>query len=312
MEIEILATESLGVRGLCCFVTTEKRRILIDPGIALGYTRFGLHPHPFQVAVGERIREKIIERWKQATDIVISHFHGDHSPLANPNPYQLDVKRVAHLNPKARIWTKGISSLSPLEEKRAREIFRILGRAPHVAEGENSDELHFSPPMLHGDEASHPTTVIMTRITDGETFVHAPGIQLLNNKAIQQIIDWRPDVVLVDGPSLYLRHRVSKDQALRAWGNAKLLSMHVKTLIIDHHLMRGLEGIEWLEALSQETGKKVICGADFMGKKRLLLEALREELYQRMPVPQDWDERYSRGEVKTDTYWKQGQHLYRI
>ncbi len=312
MEIEILATESLGVRGLCCFVTTKKRRILIDPGIALGYNRFGLLPHPFQVAIGERIREKIIEKWKQATDIVISHFHGDHSPLAKPNPYQLDVMRVAHLNPKARIWTKETSSLSPLEEGRAREIFLVLGRAPHMTEGENSGELLFSFPVLHGDNAFHPVTVIMTRITDEHTFVHAPGIQLLNDKAIKHIIAWHPDVVLVDGPSLYLRHRLSKDQALRAWENAKLLSIHVKTLIIDHHLMRSLEGIEWLEALSQEMGKKVICSADFMGRKRLLLEALREELYKRMPVPQDWNERYSRGEVKTDAYWKQGQNLYGI
>ncbi|MBW1674704.1 MAG: hypothetical protein JRJ45_13900, partial [Deltaproteobacteria bacterium] len=68
MKIEILGTESLGVRGLCCFVTTDNRKILIDPGIALGYMRYKLLPHPFQVAVDEKIQKKIIKAWSQATD----------------------------------------------------------------------------------------------------------------------------------------------------------------------------------------------------------------------------------------------------
>jgi len=51
MNIEIIGSESLGVRGLCCFVRTDSKRILFDPGIALGFHRYGLLPHPFQVTV---------------------------------------------------------------------------------------------------------------------------------------------------------------------------------------------------------------------------------------------------------------------
>ena len=80
MKIEIVGAESLGVRGLCCFVTTKNQKIVIDPGIALGYTRYKLLPHPFQVAVDEKIQKKIIKKYSEATDIVISHFHGDHVP----------------------------------------------------------------------------------------------------------------------------------------------------------------------------------------------------------------------------------------
>ncbi len=116
MKIEILGTESLGVRGLCCFVKTESQKILIDPGIALGYTRYKLLPHPLQVAVDERIQERIIEAWSEATDIVISHFHGDHIPLVDANPYQLNIKKIAGLNPNAKIWAKS-SHLSPTEKK---------------------------------------------------------------------------------------------------------------------------------------------------------------------------------------------------
>ena len=68
MEIEILAAESLGVRGLCCYVKTKTKKILIDPGIALGYSRYNHLPHPFQIAVDEKIRKRIIVKWSEATD----------------------------------------------------------------------------------------------------------------------------------------------------------------------------------------------------------------------------------------------------
>lgn len=94
MKIEIIGAESLGVRGLCCLVTVAERKILIDPGLALGFLRNGQAPHPVQVAMGEVIRKQIIQVWGLATDIVFSHFHGDHVPLVDANPYQLDAALV--------------------------------------------------------------------------------------------------------------------------------------------------------------------------------------------------------------------------
>jgi predicted metallo-beta-lactamase superfamily hydrolase len=91
MKIEIVGAESLGVRGLCCLVSFDNRRVFIDPGVALGHIRHGLMPHPFQVALGARIRERIIRETNLATDVVFSHFHGDHVPLADANPYQLPL-----------------------------------------------------------------------------------------------------------------------------------------------------------------------------------------------------------------------------
>ena len=76
-------------------VKTKGYRIAIDPGVALGYRRYGLLPHPFQVAVSEKVKESIIQELKHSTDIIISHFHGDHIPLVHANPFQLDVKKVS-------------------------------------------------------------------------------------------------------------------------------------------------------------------------------------------------------------------------
>ena len=297
MNIKILGTESLGVRGMCCLVTVGDRRILIDPGIALGYIRHGLLPHPFQVAVDEKIQGRIVDAWSGATDIVISHFHGDHIPLINANPYQLNVEKIVSLNQDVRVWAKS-RNLSPVEQKRKDALSAFLHMIP--AEELREGILSFSGNVHHGD-AGGTDTVVMTRIESDSVFVHASDIQLLGDEAVSQILSWKPDVVFASGPPLYLE-RLSGGQVTMAWKNAMRLSREVKTLILDHHLMRGESGAEWLEELSLETGNRVICGADFMGKPRMLLEARRKSLYEIMPVPGEWHGAYARGKIGTDGY----------
>ncbi|MBN2686748.1 MAG: hypothetical protein JXR85_01105, partial [Deltaproteobacteria bacterium] len=104
MRITIIGTESLGVRGLCTVVSAAGRRIIIDPGVALGYRRNGRLPHPYQVYVGAQVRKLIIESVTTATDIVISHYHGDHVPLVNANPFQLAVQEIADACRDTRFW----------------------------------------------------------------------------------------------------------------------------------------------------------------------------------------------------------------
>ena len=302
-----MAAESLGVRSLCCVVNSPGRKILIDPGVALGYTRFRLLPHPFQVAVDERIQKRIIHEWANATDIVISHFHGDHVPLAHANPYQLAIEKVASLNPDAVIWAKS-SHLSPMETKRAHAFSKALNNTIIPAKGKSGGILCFSQPVPHG-KVEGLERVIMTRIEDDFTFVHASDIQLLNDEAISQIVSWRPDIVLTSGPPLYL-HKLSEHDVEKAWRNALILSQRTATLIIDHHLLRGLEGAEWLERLSLKAPRNVTCGADFMGRPRMLLEARRPQLYEEMQVPEDWHDAYAQAMACTDPYWDLARKLH--
>ena len=70
-------------------------------------------------------------------------------------------------------------------------------------------------------------------------------------------------------------------------------------------------GERWLEHLSSKTGKKVICGADFMRRPRMLLEAKRRSLYKDMPVPKKWHEMYAEGKTETDYYWKLAKGIYK-
>ncbi len=302
MHIEVLGAESLGVRGLSCLVETRTRRVVIDPGLALGYQRHGQLPHPVQVAVGEQVRMSIRAALTTATDVVISHFHGDHIPLLDANPFQLRLSDVASDLQRAGLWAKGPQKLSNHMLQRRTDLAEAIQRDLPSAENAQNGALTFSAAVPHGTPKTHLGSVMMTRIEDaGTVFVHASDIQLLNAESVSQILDWAPDIVLAGGPPFYLQ-RLSQTQRRRAWHLALELALGVNTLILDHHILRSREGLGWLERLEERTGHRVICAADFMQRPRCLLEADRQELYQEIPVPEGWHEAYARGETSTEPY----------
>jgi predicted metallo-beta-lactamase superfamily hydrolase len=265
------------------------------------------------VAVGEQVRRGIVAALKEATDIVMSHFHGDHIPLPNANPYQLKAQRIAPLCQTSRLWSMGCETLSPAMARRRAHLSEMLDKEFLNAEGQSDGPLAFSPPVPHGEPDSNLGTVMMTRIQGEDTvFVHASDIQLIDSGAVSLVLDWQPDIALVGGPPLYLS-RLSSEQLDRAWWNAQRLTRHVDTLILDHHLMRCEEGLAWLDRLSSQTDHQVICAADFMEQPRRLLEARRVQLYEEMPVPDGWHEAYARGDADTPRYrdYADGRHPMR-
>jgi len=312
MQIEILGTESLGVRGLCTVVRTKDRNVIIDPGVALGFRRHGLLPHPVQVAASERTRRLIEKTLEDTTDIVISHYHGDHIPLVDANPYQLSVKRVVKLCQRPRFWAKGTKDISYNQAHRAKALANSLGRILPVAEGTSDGLLTFSPPVPHGERWQRGGSVMMTRVEeDGEVFVHASDIQMLDNTAIRQILAWQPNIVLASGPPIYLPNLTLEEQedALR---RTLRLAKGVDTLILDHHLMRSKKGERWLDYVSSLTSHRVVCAADFMGLRRNLLEAERVLWYKKLPVPEGWHEAYARGEIDVVSDWSDKASLIRV
>jgi uncharacterized protein len=301
MEIEILTAESLGVRGLGCYVTAGESRILIDPGFALGYMRHKRLPHPMQVALAEQTRRRVIDLWNRATDIVLSHFHGDHVPLVDANPYQLKAGDLVGLNRHVRIWRKSLIHLSHREAAREASLQAVLGIKFLDGENVTHGPLRFSAAVPHGDPDTTDESVMMTLFEEEQRFVHAPDIQLLHDQTVSRILDWQPDIVLAGGPPLYLS-KLTNEQIDRAFQNALRLARRVDVLILDHHLLRSMEGMTWIDRLSIDAGKRVLCAADFMGIERRFMEAKREELYQRFPVAEDWHEAYAKGEATTEDY----------
>ncbi|MFP3874517.1 MAG: MBL fold metallo-hydrolase [Thiohalophilus sp.] len=302
MTLEIIGAESLGVRSLCCRVTLPDRRIIIDPGVALGHVRYGLRPHPLQIAVGRRIRKEILLALEDATDVVFSHFHGDHVPLVNANPYQLSIAMLPVAFGGLRCWSKSADDLTGDIRKRFADLAALLGDKLQLAEGRSDGTLSFSRAVPHGASDSPMGSVMMTRVAmDSGVFVHASDIQLLDDATVDLLLAWRPDIVLAAGPPLYL-HRLSKTARETAWANAVRLAQHVDTVILDHHLMRSEEGAVWLDRLCAKAGKKVYCAADYMGQPRQLLEAQRVHCYETLPVPEGWHDDYAKGRVNPDDY----------
>ena len=117
MQIEILGCESFGARSLACVIKTDERKILIDPGVALARLRSGLFPHPVEVAAAFRIREKVLFALEGVTDIVISHYHGDHMPMRAEDPYQLPMEALPSME-GVNFWCKGPEKISSLSTKR--------------------------------------------------------------------------------------------------------------------------------------------------------------------------------------------------
>ena len=301
VEIAILGTESLGVRGMSCTVQTEDRFFVIDPGVALGWQRHGLLPHPFQVGRGNQVRKEICRALTRATDIVISHYHGDHIPLADANPYQLAVDRVS-IPPDVRLWCKGEDGISNLSLKRREMVEQALSRPLGNAEGSTDGIITCSRSVSHGGPHSRLGQVMMTCIREHDgVFVHTSDIQLLNREAVDTVLAWEPSVVFASGPPLYLSS-IGKEERDLARSLALELAANVRVLIIDHHLLRSIEGFRWLSSLAAESKCKIQCAAEFMGRPPLLLEAWRTQLYERMPVPPRWHSAYARGKTGFEQY----------
>ncbi len=288
MKIEILGTETLGVRGLSTFVDAAK--VLIDPGVALGFSRYHLHPHPIQAVVGDDVKAKIVKAWKRAKDVVISHFHGDHVPLLNPNPFQLgidDVLRSHSTNPNARIWVKAEKFCRGVERERLRDLKRMFGgQVVEVEPGEGDGMLEFVGPFFHTGSSS--TLVLGTLIRSEEIVLHLSDADIFSKGVIRAIRRIDPDIIISDGPSIY-RHefddRFINDALLRA---SRLVDS-CGSWVLDHHLMRCDEGIEWLNSLKKrERGCRIFSAAGFMMEPLTMLEAWRRTLYRLLPVSNEW------------------------
>lgn len=88
----------------------------------MGYIRHGLLPHPLQVAEGERVRQRIIEALTEVTDVVFSHFHGDHVPLREANPYQLAIRHHPTNFQNLCGWSKSMDDLGEKTKQRAQNL----------------------------------------------------------------------------------------------------------------------------------------------------------------------------------------------
>ncbi|WP_220681316.1 hypothetical protein [Methanofollis formosanus] len=271
MQVLFLGAESLGARSMATVVLTADRTVLIDPGVALAPKRSGLPPHPLEAAAAERTREAVLGWLPRATDIVVTHFHGDHMPLADADADPSQIPLAAFTPPvECRIRVPGEGGQSGRSRARRRAFAQALGRALPAAGGTDDGVIACADPFAHGG-GSGPVMIVAVR-EGNECFVHASDTQLLSAEAVATVLAWRPTLVYTSGPPLYLS-ATTWEEADRARAHAARIASVARTLVIDHHILRGVGGLRWVE----DAGG--VPAAAFMGVRPRLLEARRRELW---------------------------------
>jgi len=305
IKVVPLAAESLGVRSMCTYVETENVKILLDPGISLCPNRFGLPPHPREFEAISRLRRNMADVAEKVKIVTLSHYHFDHHTpsyedwLCNwtsPNETATQIyrgKTVLLKSPKEKINFS--------QRRRAWMFQKTAGKTAEklvVADGERfvygETEVKFSQPVFHGAENSPLGWVLMVTITcKGEKFMHAPDIQgPMCKETLKIILEEKPQVLMMGGPPLYLAgFRVKAEEIRKAFENMKVIVSELPMVILEHHMLRDAE---WREKITEvleaadKAGHRVLTAAEFLGRKNLLLEAHRKQLYAEFPPSREF------------------------
>ena len=283
MNIIPLAAESLGVRSAAFFIETDSVSILIDPGVSLAPMRFGLPPHPLEIKAMNESWRVIKEYAARADVLIITHYHFDHFDPTEPLVLKGKVLFMKH--PDENINSK--------QRDRARDLIRNFKTLPRRVEFVDNNEfdfggtaIRFSPAVPHGPSAKGGWVVEVSVQEEESCFLHTSDIQGASlPQHMQFILSENPDVLYLDGPLTYrMEHGFSIDDLRASIGNIcrVIETTRLRTLIIDHHLLRDPN---WKEELvevferARKTGKKVVTAAGFLGKEVEILEAHRRQLF---------------------------------
>ncbi|AFK22488.1 hypothetical protein Py04_0901 [Pyrococcus sp. ST04] len=251
----------------------------------MGPKRYSLPPADIEMKALRLAREKIQEYSKKAEIITISHYHYDHHTPFFEGIYESSSPEIAKelYSGKILLIKHPMENINHSQKKRAHEFLR---HAKRVAKGiEFADSklfdfgkftVEFSPPVPHGREGSKLGFVIMVLIDDGKkSILHASDTQLINDKAVEWIIEKNPDVLIAGGPPTYLSYRVGNVREIGLKNINRIISETNATLIIDHHIVRDKSYPQFFEQLD----KTPLTFAEFLGKESAPLEAYRKELH---------------------------------
>ncbi len=282
MKVTPLAADSLGARSMATLVETDDVTVLLDPGVRLAPFRYDLRPHESEEARRKALWRGIKEAAKKADVLTVSHYHYDHHEPDTPSLYR---GKLAYLK-------DGKANINRSQRERASAFVRAVKKYPQeiqVADGNFVDfggtEMTFSPAVPHGfnDELGY---VVMVRIAQGEeVFVHTGDVEGPPLKEhLGFLLDAAPTVLYVDGPMTHMPDRYPASMTARSLDNlARVVrSTGLRTLILDHHLLRDREWrtrIAPLLSVTEEHDVTVQTAAEFAGKAVDQLEANRDVLY---------------------------------
>ena len=304
IKVTPIAFESLGVRSMCTLVKTPDISILIDPGVSLGQ-RYGLLPHPEEYRALIEARGRVVEASGEADVLAISHYHFDHyTPLGLVDYVWMwsDVEGSEKIYYGKKVLVKSIRHAINFSQRRRGWIFermllKIAGKV-EVADGASFNyggtKLSFSKPVFHGEEDTALGWVLMITLEcGGEKLLYAPDVQgPVSSRTLSMILSERPGMVIMGGPPLYLaRFKVDEVGVKKGLENMVKIAESTPLTILEHHLLRDGGWREFSKPVFEaacRSKNKVQTAAEYLGKKDNLLEFKRRELYEAMPVSQEF------------------------
>jgi predicted metallo-beta-lactamase superfamily hydrolase len=284
MIITPLAAESFGVRSSAFFIETADVKVLIDPGVSLAHVRSGLAPHALEIRAMNECWRRVKDHAARADILVITHFHFDHFDPTEPIVFNNKVLLIKHPS----------ETINASQRERARELvrnYRTLPRRVEFADDRvfefGSTSLRFSPAVPHGPDTA-VGWVVEASVREGTScFLYSSDIVgACREEHLEFILSEEPDTLYLDGPLTYmLGQGFSLDDLRTSISNInRLLEIpKLKTLIIDHHLLRDRnwkEEIREVYAKAKAVGKEVVTMAGFLGREEVLLEARRGKLFE--------------------------------
>jgi len=285
MEIKLLAFDSLGVRSQSTFIQTKDVIIHIDPAAALAPRRFGLPPHRIEIDKLHELAEVIADHLRDAELVIITHYHYDHHDPNRLIPIELYKGKEVYIKHP----TEKINISQRIRASRFLKMIRQYARDIKVADSnvvvKGGTVVKFSEPVPHGvnDRLGY---VVEVSVRSGEgSLVYTSDVEgpVLENQ-LRFIVNEKPELAIIDGPLTYmLGYRFSYDDLNKAIRNLKkIVSSGVKTIILDHHLVRDPNYVERISEVldyARTFKVKVLTAAEYMGKPVNVLEVKRKELY---------------------------------
>lgn len=283
MQIIPLAFDSLGTRSMATYVETEDVKILIDPGVSLGPSRYGLPPHPREV---QRMNEHWIHIKEKAAEsdvLVVTHYHYDHHNPSEPELYRNKTALLKHPTENINYSQK---SRAEFFLKQLKDIPKKVGYCDGRDFKFNETTVKFSNAVSHGPGKRLGYVTEVSVAYGEDCFVHTSDIEgPCTDEQTEFILKENPNIIFIDGPLSYMLGYRYPQESLNQ-SNANLIKIMEETraekIILDHHLLRD---IEWKRRISpafkaaEDREVKVLTAAGFLNTEDDTLEARRRELF---------------------------------
>jgi len=258
-------------------------KIMIDPGLDLAPSRYGLPPTKLEQEKAKELSAKINQHAKNADIFIITHYRHDHY-FPEADFYEGKVLLLKHPRKHTNFNQRKRASLFL-------KSFRSKAKRVEYAEGKelsfSDTKVKFSPAVPHGEMLSKTGFVVMCSLYHaGEKLVFASDVQ---GPQVDDVVRWivaeEPNMLILSGYPTYLKQQA--DPRVFEACNQNLIEIlvrtSIKTIVLDHHLTRDSEYREKIAATVEKArsmGRQITTAAEYLGLEPDLLEARRKELHQ--------------------------------